>query len=134
MVVDRDDSGTPRNCKIRYMDEEYVRGNSRVRLLGGWVPDMKLTPMTPTKLQSKASDPASAKKLYPKIVPGKHVRYTVGTIWLHVPPEIGVRQTCRICEVHPNDLEHSVRIEYIRDNESSPFIVGRWVNVASLHH
>merc|ERR1719436_669540 len=43
-IVERDESGTPRNCKIQYKDKEIEVGNQMHRLIGGWVEDTTLIP------------------------------------------------------------------------------------------
>jgi len=44
VVMERDDDGTPRNCRIAYKEEEIVVGGQTHRLIGGWVSDSTLAP------------------------------------------------------------------------------------------
>jgi len=43
-VMERDDEGTPRNCRIAYKEHEIEVGGQTHRLIGGWVSDTSLTP------------------------------------------------------------------------------------------
>jgi len=43
-VMERDDEGTPRNCRIAYKEHEIEVGGQTHRLIGGWVSDTTLTP------------------------------------------------------------------------------------------
>lgn len=44
IVMERDDDGTPRNCRIEYKEKEIVVGGQTHRLIGGWVSDSTLAP------------------------------------------------------------------------------------------
>jgi len=44
IIMERDDEGTPRNCRIAYKDKEIEVGGQTHRLIGGWVSDTTLAP------------------------------------------------------------------------------------------
>merc|ERR1719411_985336 len=41
-IIERDDEGTPRNCRIAYKQKEIEVGKQMHRLIGGWVSDTTL--------------------------------------------------------------------------------------------
>jgi len=119
-VVERDDSGTPRNCRIRYKDGLYQAENKeRHKLIGGWISDTQLI---------KADPPASKCK-----------RHVLDSIWMHSPVVKGKRLgplKCRVVEVTPEDIEHDIRIEYIPNvieiGDGKVFLIANWIHSSEL--